>query len=49
LQIFGDGVEVFLDFVHRLYSNKLPTFRQLGLLPASGKKRTETVAARPTG
>jgi hypothetical protein len=29
---------VFLDFVHRLYLNKITTFRKLDLLPFSGKK-----------
>jgi hypothetical protein len=28
----------FLDFVHRLYFNKITTFRKLDLLPSSGKK-----------
>jgi hypothetical protein len=27
-----------LDFVHRLYFNKIITFRKLDLLPSSGKK-----------
>jgi hypothetical protein len=29
----------FLDFVHRLYFNKITTFRKLDLLPSSGKKK----------
>jgi hypothetical protein len=28
----------FLDFVYRLYFNKITTFRKLDLLPSSGKK-----------
>jgi hypothetical protein len=28
----------FLDFVHRLYFNKITPFRKLDLLPSSGKK-----------
>jgi hypothetical protein len=28
----------FLDFVHRLYFNKITTFRKLDLRPSSGKK-----------
>jgi hypothetical protein len=28
----------FLDLVHRLYFNKITTFRKLDLLPSSGKK-----------
>jgi hypothetical protein len=28
----------FLDFVQRLYFNKITTFRKLNLLPSSGKK-----------
>jgi hypothetical protein len=33
----------FLDFVHRIYFNKITTFRKLDLLPSSGKKgRTKT-------
>jgi hypothetical protein len=40
---------VFLDFVHRLYFNKITTFLKLDLLPSSGKKgRTETLAAGKT-
>jgi hypothetical protein len=27
-----------LDFVHRIYPNKITTFRKLDLLPSSGKK-----------
>jgi hypothetical protein len=27
-----------LDFVHRLYFNKITTFQKLDLLPSSGKK-----------
>jgi hypothetical protein len=39
---FDDGAlysvkAVFVDFVHRLYFNKI-TFRKLDLLPSSGKK-----------
>jgi hypothetical protein len=29
----------FLDFVHRLYFNKITTFQKLDLLPSSGKKK----------
>jgi hypothetical protein len=29
---------VLLDIVHRLYFNKIATFRKLDLLPSSGKK-----------
>jgi hypothetical protein len=32
---------VFLDIVHRLYFNKITTFRKLDLLPSSGKKRKD--------
>jgi hypothetical protein len=40
----------FLNFVHRLYFNKITTFRKLDLLPYSGKKgRTETLAVGPPG
>jgi hypothetical protein len=40
----------FLDFVHRLYFNKVTTFRKLDLLPSSGKKgRTKTLAVGPPG
>jgi hypothetical protein len=40
----------FSDFVHRLYFNKITTFRKLDLLPSSGKKgRTETLAVGPPG
>jgi hypothetical protein len=28
----------FLDFVHRLYFNKITLFRKLDLLPSSGEK-----------
>jgi hypothetical protein len=28
----------FLEFVHRLYFNKITTFRKLDLLPSSGKE-----------
>jgi hypothetical protein len=28
----------FLDFVHRLYFNKITTFRKLDLLPSTGKE-----------
>jgi hypothetical protein len=40
---------VFLDFVHRLYFNKITKFWKLDLLlPSSGKKgRTETLAVGP--
>jgi hypothetical protein len=40
-----------LDFVHRLYFNKITTFRKLELLPSSGKKKgsTETIAVGPPG
>jgi hypothetical protein len=31
----------FLDFVHRLYFNKITTFRKLDLLPSSGKKERQ--------
>jgi hypothetical protein len=40
-------VKVFLDFVDRLYFNKIK-LRKLDLLPSSGKKgRTETLAVGP--
>jgi hypothetical protein len=40
---------VFLDFVRRLYVNKITTFRKLNLLPSSGKKgRTKTPALGPS-
>jgi hypothetical protein len=40
----------FLDIVHRLYLDKITTFRKLDLLPSSGKKgRTETLAVGPPG
>jgi hypothetical protein len=40
----------FLEFVHRLYFNKIITFRKFDLLPSSGKKgRTETLAVGPPG
>jgi hypothetical protein len=40
---------VFLDFVYRLYFNKI-TFRKLDLLPSSGTIRsTETLAVEPSG
>jgi hypothetical protein len=29
----------FLNFVHRLYFNKITTFRKLDILPSSGKKK----------
>jgi hypothetical protein len=36
---------VFFSFVHRLYFNKITTFRKLDLLPSSGKRgRTKTLA-----
>jgi hypothetical protein len=45
-----ESVKKSLDFVHRLYFNKITTFRKLDLLPSSGKKgRTETLAAGPPG
>jgi hypothetical protein len=31
----------FLDFVHRLYVNRIATFRKLDLLPSSGKKEEQ--------
>jgi hypothetical protein len=41
---------VFVDIVHRLYFNKITTFRKLDLLPSSGTKaRTEILAAGPPG
>jgi hypothetical protein len=41
---------VFLDFVHRLYFNKITTLRKLDLLPSSGKKeRTEILGVGPPG
>jgi hypothetical protein len=44
------GKSGFLDFVHRLYFNKITTFRKLDLLPSSGKKgRTKILAVGPSG
>jgi hypothetical protein len=41
---------VFLDFVHRLYFNKISTSRKLDLLPSSGKKeRRDILAVGPPG
>jgi hypothetical protein len=41
---------VFFYFVHRVYFNKITTFRKLDLLPSSNKKgRTETLAVGPPG
>jgi hypothetical protein len=31
----------FLDFVHRLYFNKITTFWKLDLVPSSGKKEEQ--------
>jgi hypothetical protein len=47
---FVDCKSGILDFVHRLYFNKIITFRKLDLLPSSGKKgRTETLPVGPPG
>jgi hypothetical protein len=35
-----------LDIVHRLYFNKITTFRKLNLLPSSGKKG-RTMSKKP--
>jgi hypothetical protein len=41
---------VFFYFVHRLYLNKITTFRKLDLLPSSGKKgSSRSEAASTTG
>jgi hypothetical protein len=41
---------VFLDFIHRLYFNKITTFRKLDLLPSSDKKgRAKTLAVGSPG
>jgi hypothetical protein len=43
-------VSFFLVFVHRLYFNKITTFRKLDLLPASDTKgRIKTLAVGPPG
>jgi hypothetical protein len=51
VEIFPDVLckSGFVDFVHRLYFNKITTFRKLDLLPSSGKKKTETLAFGPPG